>query len=119
MPDRKKVIVAFVSWATVRKCENRWLSSSPAPSQENTTNCGGCSPGTSRSGVGWLGWGPVSEVGPSPINRALTPALAGLGWARGTAVVALVRAAAAEENGFRPASAPTATAPATAATPPA
>ncbi len=37
-PLRKYVIVALLALATLRKCENsRWLSS-PAPSQEKTTN---------------------------------------------------------------------------------
>ncbi len=40
-PLRKYVIVALFSLATSRKWENSFWLSSPAPSQENTTNCGG------------------------------------------------------------------------------
>ncbi len=46
---RKNVIVASFSFASFRNRENRWSSFSSAPSQENTTNCGGFSPGFSFS----------------------------------------------------------------------
>ncbi len=68
MPDRKNDIVALTSWATLRKCENSCLLSSPAPSQEKTTNCGGRWPGSRRWGAGWFGCGPVSAIDPSPIR---------------------------------------------------
>ncbi len=70
MPERKNVMAALWSLASCRNRLNRRSSSSPAPSQENTTNCGGFWPGSSGSGVGWLGCGPVSEVEPSPIRVA-------------------------------------------------
>ena len=51
--------MALFSLATLRKWENsRWLSS-PAPSHEKTTNCGGVSPGLSFCQTGWRGWAPV------------------------------------------------------------
>lgn len=34
-------MVALYFFATPRKCEKSFWLSSPAPSQENTTNCGG------------------------------------------------------------------------------
>lgn len=71
MPLRKNVIEAPWSAATLRKRENSLLLSSPAPSQEKTTNCGGRSPGFSRSAFGCLGWAPVSAVEPSPISFGL------------------------------------------------
>lgn len=55
---------------TSRKCEkSRWLSS-PAPSHENTTNCGGLRPGASRCTAGCFGWAPVNAVEPSPMRRS-------------------------------------------------
>src|SRR5215813_4132504 len=68
-PLRKYVIVALFALATLRKCENSFWLSSPAPSQENTTNCGGFSPALSRSGRGRCGCAPVYAVDPSPIRR--------------------------------------------------
>ena len=44
---------------TSRKCEKSFWLSSPAPSQENTTNCGGFSPGLSVCGFGRFGCAPV------------------------------------------------------------
>ncbi len=58
-PLRKYVIVASLALATSRKWENSFWLSSPAPSQEKTTNCGGFWPGRSRSGLGRWGWAPV------------------------------------------------------------
>lgn len=52
-PLRKYVIVALLALATARKWENSFCESSPAPSQEKTTNCGGFRPGPSLSGLGW------------------------------------------------------------------
>lgn len=69
MPLRKNVIDAPWSAATLRNRENSWLLSSPAPSQENTTNCGGRVPAASRVAFGCFGWAPVSAVEPSPIGR--------------------------------------------------
>ncbi|CAM5501774.1 hypothetical protein SNARM312S_05229 [Streptomyces narbonensis] len=64
---------------TERKWENSFWLSSPAPSHEKTTNCGGVSPGLSRSQTGWCGWAPVKAVEPSPIRRtAFGGAAAGL-----------------------------------------
>ncbi len=40
-PLRKYVIVAPLALATLRKCEKSFWLSSPAPSHEKTTNCGG------------------------------------------------------------------------------
>ena len=71
MPERKKVIVALYCSASLRKRGNWPSSVPPAPSQENTTNCGGRSPGLSFSGLGWFGCGPVSAVEPSPIGVPL------------------------------------------------
>src|ERR671917_509286 len=69
MPLRKKVIAAPYSAASERNRGNSPVSRLAAPSQEKTTNCGGVCPGSSRSGTGWCGWGPVSEVDPSPMSR--------------------------------------------------
>ncbi len=71
MPERKKVIAALCSSASLRNRGNWPSSVAPAPSQENTTNCGGRSPGLSFSGLGWFGCGPVSAVEPSPIGLPL------------------------------------------------
>lgn len=64
--------------ATRRKWEKSFWLSSPAPSHENTTNCGGFSPGFIRSGLSRPGWVPVKAVEPSPIRRT---ALLGAGAA--------------------------------------
>ncbi len=58
-PLRKYVIVAWFALATSRKWENSFWLSSPAPSQENTTNCGGFSPGLRRWALGRCGCAPV------------------------------------------------------------
>src|SRR6478609_6183642 len=76
MPLRKNVIVALFALASSRKRENRWSSFSSAPSQENTTNCGGCSPGFSLSAFNWWGCGPASDIEPSPSTFTL-PSQAG------------------------------------------
>lgn len=68
-PLRKYVMVARLSLATLRKCEKSFWLSSPAPSQEKTTNCGGRCPGFSRSARGSRGCAPVNAVEPSPISR--------------------------------------------------
>lgn len=62
---------------TSRKCEKSCWLSSPAPSHENTTNCGGFSPGASFLTGDTLGWEPVYEVEPSPISRSTLPGAAG------------------------------------------
>ncbi|GAA2412480.1 hypothetical protein GCM10010378_65440 [Streptomyces viridochromogenes] len=62
-------MVALLALATLRKWENSFWLSSPAPSHENTTNCGGFWPGFSLSGRGRCGWAPVYAVEPSPIRR--------------------------------------------------
>ncbi len=67
-PDRKKVIEADNFVASERKCENSCWPFSPAPSQDNTTNCGGAAPAANAAGTGWWGWGPVYAVLPSPIS---------------------------------------------------
>lgn len=73
-PERKKVMDAPCSLARSRKRGKRPLPTSPAPSQEKTTNCGGVCPGSSGSGLaGWCGWLPVKEVEPSPMGRAGRP----------------------------------------------
>ncbi len=62
---------AWCSLARSRKRGKRPLPTSPAPSQEKTTNCGGSWPGSSGSGLaGWCGCLPVYEVEPSPMGRA-------------------------------------------------
>ncbi len=71
-------MVALYCSASFRKRGNWPSSVPPAPSQENTTNCGGRSPGLSFSGLGWFGCGPVSALEPSPIGVPLgTTAWAG------------------------------------------
>lgn len=71
MPERKKVMAAPWSLASLRKRGKRPLPISPAPSQLKTTNCGGVSPGWSGTGAsGWFGCGPVSAVEPSPMGLA-------------------------------------------------
>src|SRR5689334_17542416 len=92
MPLRKKVMAAPCCLASPRNRENSLLSSSPAPSQEKTTNCGGRSPGPSRAGFGWYGCGPVSAVEPSPIGVAVG---VGLGTAGAVLGVAETEAVAA------------------------
>src|SRR5690606_8901618 len=77
-PERKKVMCAPCSLARSRKRGNSPLPTSPAPSQEKTTNCGGVWPGSSGTGLsGWWGCLPVKEVEPSPIGRTV---LLGLGY---------------------------------------
>ncbi len=68
MPLRNSVIVALDSLATWRKCENSFWLSSPTPSHEKTTNCGGVSPGFSFSIGIRFGCTPVLDVEPSPIR---------------------------------------------------
>ena len=59
------------SLASSRKRGKSPLPTSPAPSQEKITNCGGVSPGSSGTGLsGWWGCLPVSAVEPSPISLA-------------------------------------------------
>lgn len=68
-PERKKVMEALWSRASLRNRGKRPLPTSPAPSQEKTTNWGGFWPGFSRSGSGgWWGCLPVCAVEPSPIG---------------------------------------------------
>ncbi|GGU71793.1 hypothetical protein GCM10010211_41990 [Streptomyces albospinus] len=57
-PLRKYVIVAPYFLPTARKCEKSRYPSSPAPSQEKTTNCGGFPPGLRPWGRGWYGCAP-------------------------------------------------------------
>ncbi len=65
-------MAALWSLASLRKRGKRPLPTSPAPSHEKITNCGGVSPGSSRRGFsGWCGCGPESAVEPSPIGLAL------------------------------------------------
>ena len=52
-------MVASYFLPTSRKWENSFWLSSPAPSQENTTNCGGFFPRLSRLALGWFGCAPV------------------------------------------------------------
>ncbi len=59
------------SFARSRKRGKSPLPTSPAPSQEKTTNCGGVSPGSSGTGAsGWWGCLPVYDVEPSPMGLA-------------------------------------------------
>src|SRR3954462_7589212 len=67
-PLRKKVMDAPTSSARARNRGNRPVDRLAAPSQEKTTNCGGGTPGVSRSGTGWFGCGPVFAVDPSPMS---------------------------------------------------
>ncbi|MGY3680855.1 hypothetical protein ACVWXU_004478 [Streptomyces sp. TE33382] len=61
-------MLALYFLATPRKCEKSFWLSSPAPSQENTTNCGGFWPGARRLAAGSFGWTPVKAVEPSPMS---------------------------------------------------
>ncbi len=59
-PLRKYVMFAWLALETLRKWENSFWLSSPAPSKEKTTNCGGFWPGLSRSGLGRCGCAPCT-----------------------------------------------------------
>ncbi len=59
-------------FARSRKRGKSPLPTSPAPSQEKITNCGGACPGSNGTGLpGWWGCFPVKEVEPSPMGRAV------------------------------------------------
>lgn len=84
-PERKKVMCASCSRASPRKREKRPVPTSPAPSQEKITNCGGVWPASRGTGfAGCFGCLPVKEVEPSPIRRAGREEAPGLSDAPGS-----------------------------------